>query len=492
MASTIMAGALLIGLAITGAAVIMILLDRHETSLKEFAVLGLFCSVLIMISYYVQLRTPGFAAKVDALKFGYIGKVFVNPLLLMLAVKYYDANFGRLWQLLLFLFPSATLYFVFTYESNQLYYQTVLLRADGLLRIVPGPMYYIYIAYNTVLTMIYISFCLYQRQKLAAREKRNNTLLLLSSIVPFMTLLLYLSGWTRGYDITTLGVMLGAFCVALSVFHYGLLNKEEMLQNMATGLIFLDADYKLVYANRKAKQIVPALGTPIIRSQRMDLKQLCNADFASIQVSGASYQRKITEWSNGEGQHGKLITFDDITEIRARLNRDAMTGLLNHASFYPMLDDAMAESNQNSEPLTVSIADIDSFKKINDTYGHANGDVILLALADTLQKICGEKGDVFRYGGEEFAVIFHCDLNTAENIMQNARDAFSAMKFEFLPRAVTFSYGSAAFDQLETSVALFDRADQLMYTRKNAFHAKEREDAAKQNPLQNAAQESAQ
>lgn len=478
MASTIMSAILIAGLATTGTAVILILLDQHETFLKEFAVLGLFCSILVILAYYVELNTPGFAAKIDAVKFGYIGKVFVTPLLLMLAVKYYRANFGKLWQILLFLFPAAVLYLVFTFEDNHLYYQNAFLSPDGIIRIVPGPVYYVYLAYNTVLTMIYVSFCLFQREKLRGRDRKNNTVLLLACLFPFMALLTYLSGWTAGYDITTLGVMIGALCVTLSIFRFGLLNKEEMLQNMATGLIFLDGDYKLVYANRKATQIIPALGTPIIRTHHMDLRQLCDAEFAAIQIGGATYQRKITEWSNGEGQHGKLLTFDDITEIRARLNRDAMTGLLNHASFYPMLDDAMAAANQQHLPLCVSIADIDSFKKINDTFGHANGDVILTSLADILQKICGEHGDVFRYGGEEFAVIFPCALNTAEEIMQQALDAFSAMKFDFLDKPVTFSFGSAAFDGLETSVSLFDRADQLMYSRKNALHAKERAEAA--------------
>ncbi len=478
MAGMIMSGFLIAGLAMTGAAVILILTDHHETSLREYAILGLFCSILIMLSYYVELNTPGIAAKIDAVKFGYIGRVFINPLLLMLAVRYYDTKVGRLWQFLLYLIPVITLYLVFNFERSDLYYEAIVLGPDGLLHITPGPAYIAYIAYNTVLTMIFISYCLYQRASLRRREKANNTLLLAAGVIPFLTLLLYLSGWSQGYEITTIGIMIGALLVTFSILRYGLLNKEEMLQNMATGLVFLDNEYRLVYANRKAVQIIPALGTPLVRSHKLDLKQLCDEEFAAIQVGTASYQRKITEWTNGEGQHGKLLTFDDITEIRSRLNRDQMTGLLNHASFYPMLDDAMTDSNQKQMPLTVSIADIDSFKHVNDTYGHANGDIVLIAMAQTLQKFCGPYGDVFRYGGEEFAVIFHGDIALAEEIMGKALKAFSAIDFDFLPYHVTFSYGSAEFDQLETSVALFDRADQLMYTRKNALHARERAAAA--------------
>ena len=92
-------------------------------------------------------------------------------------------------------------------------------------------------------------------------------------------------------------------------------------------------------------------------------------------------------------------------------------------------------------------------------------------------EICGRHGDVFRYGGEEFAVIFRCDLELAEKIMQNALEQFSAMQFEFMDSPVTFSYGSAQYDRTENSVTLFDRADQVMYTRKRAFHAREKASA---------------
>ena len=58
--------------------------------------------------------------------------------------------------------------------------------------------------------------------------------------------------------------------------------------------------------------------------------------------------------------------------------------------------------------------------------------------------------------------------------MQDALDAFSAIRYDFLDETITFSFGTAEFDGLETSVALFDRADQLMYKRKKAFHDQER------------------
>ena len=477
MFGTALSGVLTFGIITTFAAAILLLTDQNETAFREFTVMGLFCSALIMISYYTELNAPGVAAKISAVKFGYLGRVFITPMLLMLVLRHYRAKVAKLWLLLLYLIPLITLMLVFTCEQHQLYYVAMEMTPEGLLRVIPGPFYFVYMAYNTVLSMILLSYCLYQRVNLRGREKSNNTILMLACLIPFLSLLLYLSGWTQGYDVSSVGVMAGALLVALSVLRFGLLNKEEMLQNMATGLVFLDNEYQLVYANKKAIQIIPMLGQKLVRTQRLDLKQLCSEEYASIQVGSASYQRKITEWTNGEGQSGKLLTFDDITEIRARLNRDAMTGLLNHACFYPMLDDAMSAANQQHKALTVSIADINSFKHVNDTYGHTNGDIILIALSETLQRVCGRHGEVFRYGGEEFAVIFHGNYEFAEKTMQEALDAFCAVDFDFLPYKVSFSFGSAEFDGLETSVALFDRADHAMYSRKAEFHRQERAEA---------------
>ena len=474
MLIVVLSAVLLAGMLLTGGVIIYILMDQHENSLREYAVLGLFCAILTMLSYYAELNIPGFAAKIDAVKFGYLGRVYVNPILLMLAARYYGARISKPMQALLYVIPTLTLAAVFRCEASGIYYKSVSLGENGLLAVDPGPLYYIYMGYNTVLAMGYIGFCLYQRRGLSWREKSSNTLLLFACLIPFLSLLAYLAGWTDGLDVSSVGVMIGALLIALAIFRFGLLNKDEMLQNMATGLVFLDNDFRLIYANRTALRILPALSDKRI-SGNTDLSPLCTEQFASIEVGSTTYQRQITEWSSGDGQHGKLLTFDDVTEIRARLNRDAMTGLYNHATFYPMLDQAMKHTAQSGAKLAVSIADIDSFKRINDNFGHANGDVILIQLAAALQRICGEKGDVFRYGGEEFAVIFHCGFQEAERIMQTALETFSAMDFDFLPYHVTFSYGSAEHNGQENSVMLFDRADQLMYTRKRAFH--QREDA---------------
>jgi diguanylate cyclase (GGDEF)-like protein len=86
-----------------------------------------------------------------------------------------------------------------------------------------------------------------------------------------------------------------------------------------------------------------------------------------------------------------------VVELRERAARDPLTGLGHHASFYAALPELQG-------PVGVLVADVDGFKAINDSRGHAEGDDILRAVAGLLREITPARGRAFRIGGDEFAV----------------------------------------------------------------------------------------
>jgi diguanylate cyclase (GGDEF)-like protein len=94
-------------------------------------------------------------------------------------------------------------------------------------------------------------------------------------------------------------------------------------------------------------------------------------------------------------------------EALARLaSEDSLTGLPNRRAFDQRLALAFERSRRDGAPLSVALADVDYFKRINDTWSHAVGDAVLRALADTLRRHAGSDVHVARYGGEEFALLF--------------------------------------------------------------------------------------
>ena len=138
-----------------------------------------------------------------------------------------------------------------------------------------------------------------------------------------------------------------------------------------------------------------------------------------------------------------------------------------HDGFHNSLGDVGTEANLLCQNICRKFA-AKLYKETGDEY-----------VVEILQEICGEQGAVFRYGGEEFAVIFRADHKTAERTMQTALERFSAVKFDFTDQVITFSYGSAEYNCMESSVELFDRADRIMYERKRALHKRENSARAK-------------
>jgi len=155
-----------------------------------------------------------------------------------------------------------------------------------------------------------------------------------------------------------------------------------------------------------------------------------------------------------------------VQEIKQQSQTDALTGLGNRAAF----DDAMAlhfqQCRSAATPLTLLIVDVDHFKTVNDTYGHAIGDRVLQRIANVLRRAPPQAALAFRYGGEEFAVLLprHA-LDTAEHIAQRVREEIATDTRE--PR-VTVSVGLACSIErrCEAPRDLFRAADEALYRAK--------------------------
>ncbi|GBF05018.1 diguanylate cyclase [Deinococcus aerius] len=158
-----------------------------------------------------------------------------------------------------------------------------------------------------------------------------------------------------------------------------------------------------------------------------------------------------------------------LTELRAseRANvlrdfayTDKLTGLGNRRA----LDEVLARPVPGTHLL---LLDLDHFKAVNDTYGHAGGDLVLRAVAAVLREVVGEDGQVYRFGGEEFAVLFWgLTADQAGALAQDLRSQVAGQvgRRAGLPRLlVTLSAGLVALADSGTAV---ERADALLYRAK--------------------------
>lgn len=123
---------------------------------------------------------------------------------------------------------------------------------------------------------------------------------------------------------------------------------------------------------------------------------------------------------------------------------DSLTNLANRRSFRSSLEDEFNRSLRYGDPMSILMADLDRFKKINDNYGHPRGDAVLKETARIMLDVMRKVDIVARYGGEEFVVIMpHTDLDGAIKAAERVRSAVEDKHFEGLPEAgeLTVSLG---------------------------------------------------
>ncbi len=155
------------------------------------------------------------------------------------------------------------------------------------------------------------------------------------------------------------------------------------------------------------------------------------------------------------------------------LTTDALTGVPNRRQMDEQLEDAIyAANNVLGAPACLSLADLDHFKRINDTYGHAVGDEVLKAFSQLLITSMRDTDRIYRYGGEEFLIFMnHVDLERAESILDRLREKISRypLHIDGLPEPlnITVSFGIAQVTQDEALRGLIRRADEALYQAKN-------------------------
>jgi diguanylate cyclase (GGDEF)-like protein len=155
-----------------------------------------------------------------------------------------------------------------------------------------------------------------------------------------------------------------------------------------------------------------------------------------------------------------------------RATRDALTGLWNRATILEFLTRDMDHARKNASTLAVAVIDVDFFKRINDTFGHAGGDEVLKELARRLRAALRQRDSLGRYGGEELLVLMPgLAREDRGNLMDALRAAICATKFLVgaVELSVTVSIGVAWMEaNQEAPDELIRRADAALYEAKAA------------------------
>ena len=172
------------------------------------------------------------------------------------------------------------------------------------------------------------------------------------------------------------------------------------------------------------------------------------------------------------GKIGKRIEHNE-KELRDIATHDGLTGLYNHKFFYTLLEDEIARASRYKKRISLLLLDIDFFKKVNDTYGHRSGDMILSELSKLLMNRVRVTDSVCRYGGEEMTIILsETDIQTAKVIAEDIRSLVEQEAFEIEDGKninITVSIGISTYsEELKEASTLVSGADTALYEAKES------------------------
>lgn len=165
---------------------------------------------------------------------------------------------------------------------------------------------------------------------------------------------------------------------------------------------------------------------------------------------------------------GKMVCVQNEVEQRQKMQdkaeKDPLTGIYNREGFQQKLE-MLLEEPEKMRDITLAVMDLDNFKGINDTLGHAGGDMVLKILADEMCRLYPEKSIAARYGGDEFIwLLWDTSAKDAEKFLQDLVMSMDReVEYQELKNTISISLGAVYTEQYMPCGKLFEKADETLY-----------------------------
>lgn len=181
--------------------------------------------------------------------------------------------------------------------------------------------------------------------------------------------------------------------------------------------------------------------------------------YAALQQANAELEQKVAERTRELAEKNR--------ELERLSTTDRLTQISNRAKLEDSFTKQLANSQRFDQPLSLLLVDVDFFKKINDNYGHAIGDQVLIEIAARLRATVRETDEPGRWGGEEFLVLLpNTDQEGGWQLAQRIRQAIAEHPFAEAGLPVTISLGLTSYSPGDDKNRILERADQALYRAK--------------------------
>ena len=464
----------------------------HHSERSFFLIFASLCSFLYTAGYLLEIISPTLESAFVGVRVQKMGSLLIILLhYLFVRDVYGEKRLSTRGLCLIFAVPVLNLFTAQAFPWVRLHYTDVEYFRSGMIANChgyAGPVNYLAIAYNFALMFLNLRR-IARHLRGGSRLQRHQSLCLLASVLIPLCVNVYhtLSYSQLRIDWNPFAVSVSLALLLYSVRMQNLLNvvplaRAQVIESMADAFIVCGRVFSFLDANQAAKQLCPELNTLLPGETMEQVKRFESDGELCLQIDGEIRFYKITQTHIGQnGKSGGIcIMFHDITDKENELKRlygkatfDPLMHIYNRATFFDLAKYTLRSDEASCRAYGLLMMDLDSFKSVNDTHGHACGDIVLETVGVLVKGHFRKSDIVGRYGGEEIVVLL-------ENIsVQEMRAAVEKLRANIENTAIpyqgnelhtTVSIGMAhspagSAHSLET---MLEHADAALYKAKNS------------------------
>jgi len=456
--------------------------------------------IIYLVGYLLELTSTNAEEAYVAVKVLYIGAYFVATFVFFFSADYCNIRIHPVFvKAPMLLLSLASVLIMWTTKYHKLVYLDYFLETGPPQRLgfTPGPFYSIIHTYPTICMIITLAMLLYQIKKWKKKYRRQLIILFLCLIIPFaMEGIYYLTVVTgissNQFFLTPYSMAIMSFCLYLGVIRFNIFEiisvaTATAMDHIREGFILVDYDNDYLSNNPAAAKMMPGIskllkGESIITTIGWPA-ELTNMESGSVEFYITSenprcYRASISPiYAPDQVPIAKIILFSDITdnvnlmkELENAAYIDALTGLYNRKHFTELATVDIERAVRLNQSIYSVMLDLDFFKNVNDTFGHAAGDVVLKATAGIIRQTIRAYDLLGRYGGEEFVLLLTAlEATEAHKLMERIRENMenSIICYESDEIKITCSIGLAKFTETDTLETAVKKADEALYAAKN-------------------------
>ena len=474
---------------------------RSQNYKKDYFILMQAMIILYLFGHLLELTSTNAEEAYTGVKVLYVGASFVATFAFFFVSDFCDIkiHFGLV-KAPLVLLSFVTAILMATTKFHHLVYIDYGFDSTYInnLSFTPGPLYSIINTYPAACLILAMVVLLYQLKKWKAKYRKQIIIFIVCIAIPFIADGIYHISIIAGINehriyFTPISLAAMSLFLYLGVIRFNIFEIISMatvtaMEHIREGFILVDENDNYLSSNPAAVKILPeikklakgeSIFTVMYWPHDLDTLKSEQIEFTTVDEGLKYFRASVSPvYSKNKALMAKMILIGEVTdsvnlmkELENAAYIDSLTGIYNRKHFYELANADIERALRMNQSIYTAMLDLDFFKNVNDTYGHAAGDIVLKTTAGVIRQTIRTYDLLCRYGGEEFVLLI-TDLDAPEafNLMERIREdmELTTTCYEGLEIKITCSIGLAKFIEADTLETSIKKSDEALYVAKNS------------------------